>query len=367
MPSDKHSPTIFRRLFRRLENQALSRLDKYPIAVPHLPDWQAFIERARPYELYRINPLYLGEKLGWRPNLTLDMLTYAVAEGLWRLHWEARCPACGGLLQQGEHLGELHGKQVCKHCGWEGEIALDQEVTVDASISPQVRSLPATQRENPSFKQAIAKRLGHLPALALINRPLFREMLGVQTLPPDQSLGVERLVIFFSDLKSSTAMYERLGDERAYQLVRKHFDVIFRAVEAEGGAAVKTIGDGVMGTFFDPQAALRGITAVLRGLDDINRQENLRGEDRLRLKVGIHTGACIVVTLNHRLDYFGTTVNIAARLSDLSAGEEIILSQRVLANDEIRQWAHSVGELQVMETALRGVSQPIEAYRMRLR
>lgn len=367
MPSNEHLTARFRRLFRRLQNQTLSRLKKYPAAIPHLPAWQAFIERARPYELYRINPLYLGEKLGWLPNLTLDMLTYAVAENLWRLHWEARCPSCGGLLQQGEHLGELHGKQTCNHCGWEGEISLDREVTVDVSISPQVRSLPAEQRENPAFQQDVAKRLGHLSALALINRPLFREMLGVQTLPSDQSLGVERLVIFFSDLKGSTALYERLGDARAYQLVRAHFDVIFRAVEAEGGAAVKTIGDGVMGTFFEPQAALRGITAALRGLDEVNRRENLRGEDRLRLKVGVHTGACIVVTLNHRLDYFGTTVNVAARLSDLSAGEEIILSERILANDEIRQWVHSVGELQLMETTLRGMSQPMAAYRMRLR
>ncbi len=347
-------------------HNTLARLNRYPEAAPHLPALDAFLRRAAPYELYRVNPLYLGEQLDWMPNLTLDMLTYAAAEDLWRLHWEARCPACGGLLQEGEHLGALHGHQACMACGWEGEIALDREVTVDVTLNPAVRDLPPAQRDNPAFRQAVAERLGHLPALALVNRPLFRELLGAQTLPPNQSLGVQKLVVFFSDLKGSTALYERLGDARAYQLVRAHFDAIFQAVEAEGGAAVKTIGDGVMGTFFEPEAALRGIAAALRGLEAVNRREALHGEDRLRLKVGVHMGACIVVTLNHRLDYFGTTVNVAARLSDLSAGEEVVLSETVLADPAARQLAESLGETQPLHTTLRGLSRPIAAYRLRV-
>lgn len=351
MPSDIH---------------AFDRLKKYPQAARYWPALRDFVARARPHELHRINPLYLAERLRWGRNETLDVLTYAVAENLWHLHWEAYCPACGGLLQEDEHLGALHHHQVCRACGWEGEIALDRELAVEASVSERVRRLPLSTREDPDFRRKVQSRLGRLPALALVNRPLFRELLGAQTLPSDQSLGVESMVVFFSDLKGSTALYERLGDAQAYRLVREHFTVIFDAVEAEGGAAVKTIGDGVMGTFFEPQAALRGITAALRGLDEVNRREDLRGKDRLRLKVGVHMGACIVVTLNHRLDYFGTTVNVAARLSDLSRGAEVVVSEALLQDAAARRLARSLGEIQPMETTLRGLSRPITAYRLRV-
>ncbi len=346
--------------------QRLDRLKKYPLAAKHAPALRDFVARAQPYELRRVNPLYLAERLRWSRNETLDVLTYAVAEDLWRLHWEAYCPACGGLLQESGNLGDLHHHQVCRVCGWEGEIALDRELAVEASLSEDVRRFPPEERDNAAFRQTVQSRLGRLPALALVNRPLFRELLGAQTLPPNQSLGVERLVVFFSDLKSSTALYERLGDAQAYQLVRAHFDVIFQAVEAEGGAAVKTIGDGVMGTFFEPQAAMRGIAAALRGLEAVNQRHDLHGENRLRLKVGVHMGACIVVTLNHRLDYFGTTVNVAARLSDLSGGDEVVLSETLLTDPATRQLVASLGETRPLHTTLRGLSRPISTHRLRV-
>ncbi len=346
--------------------QLLNRLQKYPSASRYLPRFRQFIAAAAPHELYRVNPRYLAERLDWQQNEVLDVLTYAAAESLWQLHWEAYCPDCGGLLESGEHLGDLHGHQHCEACNWSGDIALDRQVTVDASLCDTVRRLPAGRRENEAFRREVETRLGRMPALALINRPLFRELLGDQTLPPNRALGVQRLVIFFSDLKGSTAMYERLGDAEAYRVVNEHFQVLFDAVEQAGGAAVKTMGDGVMGTFFTPAAALQGIAASIRGIRALNERLGLRGEDKLHLKVGLHSGACIVVTLNHRLDYFGTTVNVAARLSDLSRGDDVVLSAAVLEDMDAREIVHTLGEVQPLETTLRGLSQPMEVYQLRL-
>ncbi|GAB4531587.1 MAG: adenylate/guanylate cyclase domain-containing protein [Anaerolineales bacterium] len=346
--------------------QRLNQLEKYPLAARSLARFRQFIAAAAPHELYRVNPRYLAEKLAWGQNETLDMLTYAAAEDLWRLHWEAYCPACGGLLDSTEHLGDLQAHQHCQACNWRGAIALDQEVIVDASLNEQVRRLPRRERENPAFQRAVEERLGRMPALALINRPLFRELLGDQTLPPNQALGVQRLVIFFSDLKGSTAMYERLGDAEAYRVVNEHFQVLFAAVEEAGGAAVKTMGDGVMGTFFDAQAALKGIAGSMRGIRALNERLGLRGDDALRLKVGLHSGACIVVTLNHRLDYFGTTVNVAARLSDLSQGDDVVVSAAVLEDMNARQTIHTLGEIHPLEASIRGLSRPLNVYRLRV-
>jgi class 3 adenylate cyclase len=56
----------------------------------------------------------------------------------------------------------------------------------------------------------------------------------------------------------------------------------------------------------------------------------------LLLKVGINTGPSIAVTLNERLDYFGTSVNMAARLADLSSGSDIIIASSVFSDPEVQ-------------------------------
>ena len=55
------------------------------------------------------------------------------------------------------------------------------------------------------------------------------------------------------------------------------------------------------------------------------------GGELIRLKVGLHAGACLAVTLNDRLDYFGQTVNIAARVQALAGADEIVVTDDVLS------------------------------------
>ena len=59
------------------------------------------------------------------------------------------------------------------------------------------------------------------------------------------------------------------------------------------------------------------------------------GVQPLRLKVGIHEGRCLAVTLNDRLDYFGSTVNAAARIVGLSTGEDVVVSGAVRDDPEV--------------------------------
>ena len=86
---------------------------------------------------------------------------------------------------------------------------------------------------------------------------------------------------------------------------------------------VRTIGDAVMAVFTEPAGALR---AVLRAHEAVSRMPR---SPSLVLKAALHTGTCIAVTLNEGLDYFGSTVNVAARLADLSEGDDIVMSEAV--------------------------------------
>ena len=164
--------------------------------------------------------------------------------------------------------------------------------------------------------------LPYLTGPRLIATQAFRDLFRAQSIPSEGGLELKSVTVLFTDLKGSTAIYERVGDIRAYELVRRHFGALRAIAAAQGGAIVKTIGDAVMATFADPADAM---SAALKMQDDIAHL----GEGELSLKIGMHTGPCIAVELNDRLDYFGRTVNLAARVQGVAEAGEIACTATV--------------------------------------
>lgn len=187
-----------------------------------------------------------------------------------------------------------------------------------------LRTLPSVWIANDKLHHLVGKRRPFLTAKRLLTNQIFRDTYRTDTLDVDQGLKLTSLTFLFTDLKGSTALYDRVGDLAAYDLVRAHFRVLNEIVAAEAGAVVKTIGDAVMATFPTPDRAL---AAALR------MHNSVRGikEDML-IKIGIHEGPCIAVTLNDRLDYFGQTVNIAARVQGLADSQAILATKSVVDN-----------------------------------
>jgi len=112
-----------------------------------------------------------------------------------------------------------------------------------------------------------------------------------------------------------------------------HFDVLKKVINDADGALVKTIGDAVMAIFRRPAGALQ---AMLAAQEMLAAPPN--GMSPLTLKAGIHEGPCIVVTLNDRLDYFGSTVNMAARLESLSTGDDVVISHAIYDDAEVGEF-----------------------------
>jgi len=164
-----------------------------------------------------------------------------------------------------------------------------------------------------------------LSAGELVADQRFRDLFSSEVLAPGISLAVEDATILFTDVVGSTAMYNTLGDAKAFSLVRTHFDVLHEIVEKHRGAIVKTIGDAIMAVFTSPETALHAANDLHREVDRYVREHG--HHEGVQLKVGLHAGACIAVTLNERLDYFGTTVNLAARVQGMSEGGDIMTTQ----------------------------------------
>lgn len=152
----------------------------------------------------------------------------------------------------------------------------------------------------------------------------FRDRFSGEVLSPETELAVRQICVLFSDLKGSTAMYRERGDAPSYRAVRDHFAALQRIVEKHDGAIVKTIGDAIMAVFTD---AAQGVEAALQ-----IQQDALTWTDNLIVKLGLHSGPAIAVNANDRLDYFGQTVNMAARLQAASAGNDVVIAES-LAQD----------------------------------
>lgn len=155
----------------------------------------------------------------------------------------------------------------------------------------------------------------------------FREMFSSEVLAPGQSVGIESLTLFFSDLCDSTQLYETVGDAPAYGRVRRHFAWMRDIIGAHHGAIVKTIGDSVMAVFQSPEDALLAAIEVQTRVGEFNA--TLIPGESICLRIGLHHGPAIVINSNDRLDYFGRTVNLAARIESAGSGGDILFSDEV--------------------------------------
>ncbi len=160
---------------------------------------------------------------------------------------------------------------------------------------------------------------------------VFRDLFATEVIRPGEEISVGSITLMFTDLRESTRLYRRIGDAPAFGRVREHFQLLEDEIAAEGGAIVKTMGDSVMAAFRHPIAALRAVWKA-----QVKIME--RGEPMLWLKAGMHKGPCIVVNLNDRLDYFGSTVNIAARLPGFSQGGELVFTEEIHNDPEVQEF-----------------------------
>lgn len=192
----------------------------------------------------------------------------------------------------------------------------------------------------------------------------FRDLFADEALRPGQQIAVGSLTVVFTDLRASTRLYRDIGDAIAFGRVLDHFDVLRECVVAGEGAIVKTIGDSVMAVFRTPAPALDAMLAAQQRLADPDRAGG-----RLDLKVGIHHGPCIAVTLNDQLDYFGSTVNLASRLEGLSTAEDVVISGAVRTDPTVETYLRDAADvdLEPMTAPLRGFDGEFELWRVRRR
>ncbi len=192
----------------------------------------------------------------------------------------------------------------------------------------------------------------------------FRDLFAAQNLAPGVEMGISRLAFLFSDLKASTAMYAIMGDAPAFSLVQDHFRILERAVAEHRGAVVKTIGDAIMAVFPDAGDCVKAGLAIQTAIAAFNATSQ---RPPITVKLGAHLGPTIAVSMNERLDYFGTTVNVAARVQNESHGGDLVLTEELLADAGVQKVLAGLRlERDVFEVRLKGLERPYRLTRYRL-
>ena len=203
-----------------------------------------------------------------------------------------------------------------------------------------------------------------LTAKMLLNNQTFRDLFRVQTLNANMQLRLRSLTLLFTDLKGSTELYDRTGDIRAYTFVREHFKVLTEAVKRNHGAIIKTMGDAIMASFNEPTDAASAALQMMHGMEALNAGLKAEGHDT-GLKVGLHEGSALAVTSDERLDYFGQTVNVAARVQGLAQAGEIWLTPSVMDAPGVQQSLREGGwRGEEQQVSLKGVGGKTRVYRM---
>ena len=200
-----------------------------------------------------------------------------------------------------------------------------------------------------------------LTAARITNLQEFRDLFASEVISPYEEIVVGSQVILFTDLRGSTALYSRIGDAPAYALVRDHFTILATAVRRHHGTVIKTLGDAVMAGFSRVDEALQAVRDMHRDLLMLGSRQSAS----LILKASMHVGACLAVNANDRLDFFGTAINLAARMLSCCRGGDLAVSEEIFERQEMAEFLKGLpAPPELSEFRFRGFSVPRRVWRV---
>ena len=201
---------------------------------------------------------------------------------------------------------------------------------------------------------------GVLTAERVTTLQAFRDLFSDQVLRPGDEVTIRNITFVFTDLVDSTKLFTNIGDAAAYQLVREHYAILGEVVRKHDGTIVKTRGDGIHAAFLTPDIALLASIEMQKSIGQFN---NASSSDSITIRIGIHCGSSISVTLNDRLDYYGKTVNLAARLEAEGGSGDITMTRSFVEDPAVAEILRSYDHRE-QESELKGFDKPQVIYQI---
>ena len=309
----------------------------------------AFLTNVSDRLLFHI-PLYeIGKAFGISREKILDIFIQGVYDGVFILEWIYHCPTCGHIAYEAPSLHQASSQNFCTVCNKVFNNTLDTNIEVCFSIHPRLKMLDPTLKMN--YIADIGKNIRSgkyrtwdtpdaVRGVEIIQNNLYRELMSSEILIGDQSLPLTNMTILFADITNSTRLYASLGNKKAFLLIKGYVKLLLSTIEKYSGVPIMKNGNVVMGAFIDPCKAFNAAVKALRQLTKYSQNKPI--SERLEIKMGLHSGSVLVVTLNNRLNYVGLTVNTAADIKNTALSNEIVISQILFNNRSIKRTILSV-------------------------
>lgn len=309
----------------------------------------AFLTNVSDRLLFHI-PIYeIGKAFDIPREKILDIFIQGVYDGVFILEWIYHCPVCGHIAYEAPSLHQASSQNFCTICNKVFNNTLDTNIEVCFSIHPRLKMLDPTFKMN--YIADIEKNIRNgkyrtwdtpdaIRGVEIIQNNLYRELMRSEVLIGTQVLPLKNTTILFANITNSTKLYASLGDQKTFLLIKDYVRILSDIIRKCGGVPVKTIGGVVMGSFIDPSEAFQAAVKALRLL--IKHSQNKPVNERIEIKMGLHSGPVLMVTLNNLLDYIGLTVNSALDITYTALPNEIVISQALFNNRSIKRTILSV-------------------------
>ena len=168
---------------------------------------------------------------------------------------------------------------------------------------------------------------------------------------PDGQLDSAVRIFLFTDIVGSTHLTEQLGDIRAMAVLAKHNEIVRNSIRDNGGKEIKHTGDGIMASFLSSSKAVRSALEMQRELKEY--RDGNSGVP-LHLKIGLHAGEPVT----EGDDFFGAAVQLARRICDMAAPDQVLISETVKGLCMGRPFAFE----ELAPQLLKGFSQPVKTF-----
>ncbi|MEO5668702.1 MAG: adenylate/guanylate cyclase domain-containing protein [Bdellovibrionota bacterium] len=324
------------------------------------------------------------------PDALLKVCLHAASLGLLRISWKVLCPHCRAAQVSADSIGDIPETSGCPSCEIDFSTDAEDSIEVTFHVHPSIRDVSevsfcaaepdkkshikvqrwveahTSSNLSPSLERGryriraigsdasydfevattasvplslkntdaqarlfVVEKLQWDPDILKPSHVFavneFRELFSHEHLNSKVKIYLGEQTILFTDIVGSTKFYRSIGDAKAFAAVRSHFEEVTTEIKSHKGVVVKTIGDAVMASFSVRSKALDCAAAILR------RFHHDREDTPIRLRASVHAGPVIAVQLNNGLDYFGTTVNYAAKIQSYAGDGEIAMSDELFS------------------------------------
>jgi class 3 adenylate cyclase len=191
--------------------------------------------------------------------------------------------------------------------------------------------------------ERMASREDALTAAQAANLALFRELFPGEVVSTGKGVCVSDITMLVIVLVDAGHLYESLGDQRAFQIINDFFKILENRIRLDGGALIKSLGEGIVATFSNSAAAVRAAVNLAADLKQANIHDSGNGAFLLGVRAAINRGSAMATTINGNLDYFGVTVHQVMHILALARPSELVMSQTVAADIEVAAFLRQHG------------------------